>query len=354
MKMKKIAIIAPLGLLLILPSAAALISPAFASNSSLPGLITYYTANNGTSFFRSKTPFMSGVATQSIGSHGSVTVSANSSGYADSGFVIYDGRLGDINSVNVSGVGQQYSLNLWFDKDGDGEYFNWSGNVLSGLGSDSYILGPGSDAEGVLTIDDGSQFTSLNPGGGNYTFADLKAGAAPGITADTHVAIWIGVTIGSGGNTTATINSVSINSGTKLHAQLKATGDIWMANPSQQINFVAFDGVASAGGSQGTVEYWNYDYPGPLHYTANVLCAAVDPATENARFMFQIPAGWPGLTGLYVVSSVHDGGTPGTDGDTYGHAATGDLATAMQWCENGSGFSPTLYQIVAGNLVVHD
>ena len=67
--------------------------------------------------------------------------------------------------------------------------------------------------------------------------------------------------------------------------------------------------------------------------------------------MFQIPAGWPGLTGLYVVSYVKDVGTPGTAGDLYGHAATADLTTAQGWCEGGT--APVgMYPITGGNLVV--
>lgn len=130
----------------------------------------------------------------------------------------------------------------------------------------------------------------------------------------------------------------------------KATGGIQMSDPSQQMNFSAFDyGVASAD-DKGTVEYWNFEYPGPLHYTASVLCATVSGA--DARFMFRIPEGWPGLTGLYVVAAVHDGGSPGTNGDTYGHAATSDLAAATAWCETEVGVSS--YPIVGGNLVVHN
>src|SRR3989344_6407224 len=88
----------------------------------------------------------------------------------------------------------------------------------------------------------------------------------------------------------------------------RATGTIWMGSPSQQMIFNAFED------GRGMVEYSNFDYPtvgavNYLHYTAPVLCAWV--AGNDARFMFQIPAGWPGLSGLYVLSAVHDGGTPG-------------------------------------------
>jgi len=36
----------------------------------------------------------------------------------------------------------------------------------------------------------------------------------------------------------------------------------------------------------------------------------------------------------------------------YGHAATSDLATATTWCQTGSGFSPSMYQVKNGVLYV--
>ncbi len=132
----------------------------------------------------------------------------------------------------------------------------------------------------------------------------------------------------------------------------KATGEIIMGNPNQKMEFSAFDfGVSPK--DKGEIEYWNYDYPGLLHYEAKVMCANVKPLTKEGWFMFQIPAGWPGLTGLYVVSYVKDGGTPGTNGDLYGHTVSSDLATAKSWCENGT--APVgMYPITGGNLVVHN
>ena len=136
----------------------------------------------------------------------------------------------------------------------------------------------------------------------------------------------------------------------------KATGSITMGSPSQAVSFNAHDAGVGSSSDKGSVEYSNFDYPTVgavtyLNYTASVMCATVVPSTMTTRFMYQIPAGWPGLSGLYVVSQVHDGGTPGIDGDTYGHNATADLATAMGWCE--SGFSPSMYPVTGGNLVVH-
>jgi hypothetical protein len=74
-------------------------------------------------------------------------------------------------------------------------------------------------------------------------------------------------------------------------------------------------------------------------YTATVTCAVI--GDTDASFGFTIPATAPALAGTPIVMSVHDGGTPGTNGDTYGHAVgtCGDPVTA--------------YTIVGGNLVVH-
>jgi hypothetical protein len=78
-----------------------------------------------------------------------------------------------------------------------------------------------------------------------------------------------------------------------------------------------------------------------LSYTASVSCAVV--GAVDATFVFTIPPGFPGLSGLAIVAKVHDGGTPGTDGDTWGHG----LATSL--CDG----SVVDYPIVSGNLVVH-
>ena len=75
-----------------------------------------------------------------------------------------------------------------------------------------------------------------------------------------------------------------------------------------------------------------------LSYTAQVNCAVI--AGTNASFGFVIPAG-SALTGTPVVVNVHDGGTPGTNGDTWAHGV------------GSCGAATSLYTIVSGNLVVH-
>lgn len=131
----------------------------------------------------------------------------------------------------------------------------------------------------------------------------------------------------------------------------KATGGVTLANPNQQMSFNAFD-YGPSDSDRGNVEYSNFDYPGGLHYTATVLCAAV--SGSESRFVYQIPDGTgPGLDGLFIVVKVVDGGTPGTNGDTWGFAVAPNISTANSWCDTGDGFVPTSYEITGGNLVVH-
>jgi hypothetical protein len=125
-------------------------------------------------------------------------------------------------------------------------------------------------------------------------------------------------------------------------AKTNANGEIQMLNPHQKIHFNI---------QRTTVEYWNYDYPGGLNYTSTITCSWIDVPTQQARFMFQIPAGHPGLSGLYVVAYIKIVNSE-TKQYLYGHAATSDLATATQWCQTGTGFSPGMYQVKSGVLYV--
>lgn len=133
----------------------------------------------------------------------------------------------------------------------------------------------------------------------------------------------------------------------------KAKGEITLSNPDQKINFE----VTSKDGKKdkedkdkGNIEYWNYDYNGgTLHYKAKALCVAVNSDTNVARFMYQIPAGYPGLSELYIVASAMDGGKHGT-GDTFSFASSSDLTTATNMCNNGGSF--TAYSITKGDIKV--
>ncbi len=177
------------------------------ADQGVRGMVTYYTINDGTDFIRSTRFFRTGVATQENAKKGGVTASiSNTSGYADSGFVVYDGKLGDLTSFTISGEGS-YGLNLWFDTNNDGEFFVWNAsNELTGLGGDTYGLGP-SPTSGNLTVDKNSAFSMQTSPYGSWTLDQLKGGAFSGINSSTHVAIWVGVS--GTGPQSATISSIT-------------------------------------------------------------------------------------------------------------------------------------------------
>jgi hypothetical protein len=124
-----------------------------------------------------------------------------------------------------------------------------------------------------------------------------------------------------------------------------ANGEIQMLSPWQKIKYNL---------ANHAVEYWNFEYPegaGTLHYTSTVTCSSIDKTTKEARFLFQIPEGHPGLSGLYVVAYTKIIDTPSKN-FLYGHASTTDLATATAWCQTGAGFAPQMYQVKSGVLYV--
>ena len=185
--------------------------------ATVAGQVDYFTINDGSQFVRSLVPFSaptgsSGTVRQINNSDGSVTLTINNSpAYADCGFYMFVGMLGDLNSVKITTASGSYpiSVNIWFDKDSNGEFFTWAGTVYGGVAGDAYILGPQSTGN-VLSLNTASAFNSLIPGGGNYTLAQLIGGAAPGITITTRIAIWVGISVNSG-SSTATIQSITLN-----------------------------------------------------------------------------------------------------------------------------------------------
>jgi hypothetical protein len=133
--------------------------------------------------------------------------------------VLFIGRLGDISSITVTGRGDEFSLNLWFDKNGDNDFFCWNGSTYSSGGVDKYIadgtatcsaidtyaFAPGS-TNGVLSVNDETAFYSMQDGQ-SHTLSQLKAGSM-GVGAETPIAIWVGV---AGANKVTRIDSVNIN-----------------------------------------------------------------------------------------------------------------------------------------------
>ena len=142
----------------------------------------------------------------------------------------------------------------------------------------------------------------------------------------------------------------------EIHGMVKgSTISFDMAYTGPASDLVAHaTGIIAADGSMSGTAYDDVD-PTPLlwsvpaqsvdevlSYTAAVTCAiAVSPT--DFTFGFTIPAGFPSLSGLLVVVKVHDGGSPGTNGDTWAHG----VATSA--CVGPVGD----YPITSGNLVVH-
>lgn len=143
---------------------------------------------------------------------------ASTGGYADDGFYKPVGTLGELSGYTVKGKGAAFGDNLWFDRDKDGSYFTWDGdNCLSGLGGDAYGLGPASTPrdhdQQTLTVDGNSAFGIQNGAcGADYevTLDQLKAGHCAGIDASTPVAVWVGITAGSGGSLDTTITAAHL------------------------------------------------------------------------------------------------------------------------------------------------
>jgi hypothetical protein len=179
-----------------------------AYDSTLPQ-ITKFTANDGSTFSRQNTPYSSGVATQTINSNGSVTVGVNSApGYADSGFYLYNGPLSGLPNFAVNSSSGDFGLNLWFDNASLGDFFQWnSSGTMTGLGGDTYGLSLGSSS-GTLSVGSSTSFFMMN-NGQNYTLAQLKAGDDSAVSPSSNVSVWIGVDVGSGGSTSATISSIT-------------------------------------------------------------------------------------------------------------------------------------------------
>jgi choice-of-anchor C domain-containing protein len=147
------------------------------------------------------------------------------------------------------------------------------------------------------------------------------------------------------------------------YIEARAYGNLELANPHQRIKFNLANQSSKSDNEEddqkvNTVEYWNYDYPGgTLNYKADVTCTNINPTTKEVRFVFQIPSGHTGLSGLYVLAYAKDADQKGVkDGtnDLYGHTSTSNQAAANAWCQTGAGFTPTMYQITDGKVEVDD
>ncbi|MGW7003917.1 virginiamycin B lyase family protein [Streptomyces sp. NPDC054933] len=141
----------------------------------------YFATNDGGVFRVAYRPFNFPDSQQAV-TAGNVTLNINAVGYADSGVVLESFKLGDIDQVTVGGTGP-LTVNLWFDTNNDGRYF-------TGLTPTGTFQGVGSDDYGNLQGTNVEFFTDSH---GTVSLAALKAGAVPGINANTTVALWVGI-----------------------------------------------------------------------------------------------------------------------------------------------------------------
>ena len=93
-------------------------------------------------------------------------------------------------------------MNLWIDAnttndDGNGPFFNWTGDTFSGLGGDVYALGPGVGVggEASLNVDPATTFFVI---GGSLNGQSVPLSTLQGIYPEATVGIWIGLDIPTG------------------------------------------------------------------------------------------------------------------------------------------------------------
>lgn len=184
-----------------------------ANPANLLSSIDYYTINQGGNpWVRSTTPFSVGVASQSVGVGGAVTLSiASGVGYADDGFYMALGTLGNMNGYTIQGTGSNFGTNLYlgYGSGTGSDFFTWTGNTYAGLGTTIDSLGPTS-AGGTDKVTGSSTFYVVNGtcSGDNETLTALQGGAC-GFTSSTPVAVWVGITSPTGSALSTTITSIT-------------------------------------------------------------------------------------------------------------------------------------------------
>jgi len=178
-------------------------------------MVLYYTYTFGAiPWSRSQTPVTQTNAGNTVSdtynpADGSITLTITAApGYEDNGFYFYVGSLQNLDTLKVvatPGSGP-FSVNLYLDVDGDGEYFTWSGTLCTGFGLDQSLNYNGPPpVNGVLMIGPTSTFSG-------HTIPELRTGAVAGVSGSTHAAIWLGIAVSAPGlSQTTTISTVKVN-----------------------------------------------------------------------------------------------------------------------------------------------
>jgi hypothetical protein len=165
---------------------------------------------------------------------------ANGPSYSDAGVVLYFNRgvkLGELTNVSfVSTI--PLNMNLWLDTSADGKFFTYNGSgQMTALNGDGYAA---SSTAGTSFGPASTFYIMSGPGAGTtHTMAELQAGVVAGINANTPVALWIGMTNGSG---PADISSITVTGPTTANIN-------WMNAYNSAVTYITNDAVASNGGS---------------------------------------------------------------------------------------------------------
>jgi hypothetical protein len=162
-----------------------------------------YAVNTSQGFFVNSTGYNTGpVQSYNAGSYFYLAADTGST-YSDAGIVaFFDGslKLGLLSSVSVASTGNPVTVNLWLDTGGDGSFFSFnSSGMLTGLNGDSY----GGASSSTVNSNTLIEMFGGDGAGNSYTLAALQAGVVPGITPNTAVALWIGLTNPNSANITS-------------------------------------------------------------------------------------------------------------------------------------------------------
>jgi hypothetical protein len=256
-----------LGLAIVLAIVAAMIVPMAVSAAAQPsfasfnGVNGWYTVTNSSGFYCAGSPLTEGTSSASLVG-GNVNLVSGASTSDEAGIALWvDGSLtiGQLSSITIHGT-TPYAVNLWLDTGNDGQFFGFTGSMLTSVNGDTYANWGNSDGSGNLSIT-GSSVMGYDLGGAPFiptgtTLAQLAAGDVSGIPSTTKVAIWVGNGDLANGETTS-ITSIVVNGGATVVPVSNSSSVVngTFVGPSASIN------APSAIGFGTFVPGWNYAGP---------------------------------------------------------------------------------------------
>jgi hypothetical protein len=302
---------------------------------------TGYTAGgyNGGAFYRSLTPIDATYPYATLSESYNATAlniglaQTNSDGY-DLGFYFIVGTMGSLAANGTTIIGTGFGTNIWINP----AAWTWTpigvGDQFGGLGSSgAYGLG---NVFGTQTIDGATTFNDFSGAcSGSLTVAAIAAGACPGISASTPVAIWVGITLFSPGtssgsvSTTAASTSTSSQTSTSTATASTVTSTVTLPGTTTTVTWTVTSTVTSTLASATTT------------VTTTVTTSATATTTTS--------------TTTSATSSA-SGGTPqltvNTE-DSSGNAITGYYAVLDQSGNAvATGFSPATFAVSGGQTYV--